>query len=149
MHEKIRTWVDRTTGGESLRQIARNIGVSHPTLSRQLTAAALDPYAVVAIARVYDADPLDGLVALGLITRREVRQGLRGLTLENASDQQLMDEVLRRLNERGTENLTDTEDPGLFVSPSGLTLLSGETIPGGLPYAADVERPGDDSGEDQ
>lgn len=147
MTEKIRQWVDRVSGGASLRAIARAIDAKHPTLSRQLSESALEPRYAVAIARAYNEDPLEALVICGLITREEIRRGQHTLELSKASDRDIANEILRRLEERGTENL-EPVDEGLNVPPPRLTLLNGEQIDGRLDYAADKEQPGDDPGED-
>lgn len=152
MSEKLSEWVDRVTGGQSQRAIARELNnhghqISSPSLSRHLPQGTLAPEIVVAIARIWDASPLDGLVACGLITRREVTEGVKSLELATASDRDIANEILRRLEERGTENL-EPVDEGLNVPPPRLTLLNGEQVDGRLDYAADKEQPGDDPGED-
>lgn len=152
MSEKLSEWVGRVTGGQSQRSIARELNshghrISSPSLSRHLPQGTLSPEIVVAIARIWDASPLDGLVACGLITQREVIGGLKTVELSAASDRDIANEILRRLEERGTENL-EPADEGLNVPPPRLTLLNGEQIDGRLDYAADEEQPGDDPGED-
>lgn len=152
MSEKLSEWVDRVTGGQSQRAIARELNnhghqISSPSLSRHLPQGTLAPEIVVAIARIWDASPLDGLVACGLIMRREVTEGVKSLELATASDRDIANEILRRLEERGTENL-EPVDEGLNVPPPRLTLLNGEQVDGRLDYAADKEQPGDDPGED-
>ena len=52
--------------------IARRIGMSTSTFHSQINRdTGLKPETVVMIARAYGADPLEGLVALGLITPEE------------------------------------------------------------------------------
>lgn len=92
-------WIDAISAGSSLRQVAITAHLPAPTIARQVRENTLSPENVVAIARAYDASPLDGLVATGLLRRDEV--GTAGIldALRAASDEQLVEEVSRRLHD--------------------------------------------------
>lgn len=91
------SWLKSIGATESLREIASRAGVSHATLSRQITAGRFLIETTLEIARAYDASPITALVANGYLTEEEA--GLTGVdaVLASASDEQLVNEVGRRL----------------------------------------------------
>lgn len=95
------TWFESVVGGDSERAAAHKTGIQQSTLNRQLAGNALSPENAVAIARAYRTSPLEGLVAIGLITETDItraaaRQGASALT-----DEDLTAEVLRRIRAGG------------------------------------------------
>lgn len=88
-------WVTEVTGGASLRDIGERIGVHHVTVSRRITEGRAET--CVAIARAYDADPIKGLVAWGVITSGEASSGDADLALRGATDLQIAEEMVRRI----------------------------------------------------
>lgn len=91
------TWLKSIGATDSLREIASRAGVSHATLSRQITAGRFLIETTLELARAYDASPVMALVANGYLTEEEA--GLTGIdsVLASASDEQLVTEVGRRL----------------------------------------------------
>lgn len=147
--ETVNSWIRRTTEGHSIRAVALKIGVAQPTLSRQMSEHKVTPETVVAIARAYNANPLEGLEAQGLLNADDLAQYRVAPAWHKVSDRELLDEIERRLTSGAAGKELASGDETLNVAPPRLTLLSGEEIDGSLPYAADTERPGDDPGEDQ
>lgn len=90
-------WLKSIGATESLREIASRAGVSHATLSRQITAGRFLIETTLDLARAYDVSPVAALVANGYLTEEEA--GLTGVdvVLQSASDELLVTEVGRRL----------------------------------------------------
>lgn len=101
----IMKWFRTVTQGDSVNAAAKAAGLNQPTLSRQVNAGTLSPESVVAIARAYDADPLEGLIILGLITEDDVKRHGAAVILSDLTDKMLADEVWDRMQEgRVVEN---------------------------------------------
>lgn len=111
-------WFDRITGDDTPNAAAKRSGVNQPTLSRQIKAGALSAEVIVAIARAYDADAIEGLIIGGLITEADVRKHGAEVLLEQITDRRIADEVYERMVEgRGVEE---------FLTPPTLVVISDE-----------------------
>jgi len=62
-----RKWFDQTTGNAADSEIAAKVGVSRATVNRWRRKRAPDSATVLAIARAYEADPFQALIATGLV----------------------------------------------------------------------------------
>jgi len=107
------TWVRTVGEGDSDRQIAVRAGIPIGTFSRQLSQNLLTPHNIVLIARAYRASPLDGLVAVGLITKAEVRSAALTVNMEDIPDEDIVRLILQRILDKDihpglTEPLDDT-----------------------------------------
>lgn len=96
-------WISDITNGDSGRKIAKRSGIASATLSRQLAENGLTPETVVRIAHAYGASAIEGLLALNLLAETDVDAASIERALEAATDEQLMDEVLRRMKAGSTE----------------------------------------------
>ncbi|AEG84677.1 helix-turn-helix domain-containing protein [Corynebacterium ulcerans] len=99
--------------GDNATEAAKKSGISSSNFTRWKKGARADPDFVVKIARAYDANVLEALVAAEFITEaeaklREIKVG--GIALSDASNQQLLDEIMRR---------SDPEANRLFGDPTG------------------------------
>lgn len=90
-------WLHRVTQGDSNRAIAHRSGISDATLSRQIRAGELAPENIIKIAEAYDESPVYALVDLGFTSARWVTEPGIITALSRATDEQLTDELLRRL----------------------------------------------------
>ena len=106
-----KTWLNRVTGGASVNAAAAAAGVPQKTLDTQLRSkTGLKPEMIVRIARAYGQSPIAALVENGLLTELEARNaaGIRAgiesaniaRLLRKATDEQLLDEIGQRLEER-------------------------------------------------
>lgn len=103
-------WLAQITDDAAPTTAARRAGVQVSTMSRQVAKGVLSPETVVAIARAYHAPVLPGLVACGLITADEARViAPMGTLLTDATDEALLDEVLRRIRAGHDQHPTLTE----------------------------------------
>lgn len=90
-------WVTRTTRNDSMRQIAERADISDRTLSRQLRENDLRPEMIIKIAEAYNESPVIALVDLGFMSARWITEPGVVTALSRASDEELTDELLRRL----------------------------------------------------
>ena len=93
-----REWFARITRGDSNRQVADRAGISDATLGRQLRADDLSADLIIRIAESYNESPVIALVDLGFMSARWVTEPGVVTALSRASDEELTDELLRRLN---------------------------------------------------
>lgn len=114
-------WYRATVGGDTTNAVANRSGLVGSTLDRQLKADSLRPESAVAIARAYGADPVDALVAVGLLTAEEVaRRGSR-VVLAELTDRMLADEVWDRMAEgRGVKEFDDQRPSFQVVDGGGV-----------------------------
>lgn len=94
---ELMSWYSATTSDDTVNAVASRAGLVGSTLSRQLKAETLTPESIVAIARAYNADAIEGLIISGLITEADVsRHGAQAL-LESITDRMIANEVWRRM----------------------------------------------------
>jgi len=93
--------------GRSVPQIASAIGVDKTTIYRQLNGKGLTADMAIRISRSLDVDLLDLLTGLGIITDDERARMKAGATLGDATDRQLLEELLRRVDHADS----DLRDP--------------------------------------
>ena len=92
-------WLDKVTRGDSNREIARRAeGVSDATLSRQRRAGELSADLIIKIAEAYNESPVVALVDLGFMSAKWITEPGVITALSRATDEELTDELLRRLN---------------------------------------------------
>lgn len=106
-------YLQRLMGNQSQLDAAKFIGISKSNITRWKDGARAAPDFVVKVARAYDANVLEALVAAEFITEaeaklREIKVG--GIALSDASNRQLLDEIMRR---------SDPEANRLFGDPTG------------------------------
>lgn len=91
-------WLEKITQGDSLRRIAEVADVSDRTLSRQLREEEIRPDMVIKIAQSYGESPSEALVDLGFMDEKWLVSASVRRALMKASDEELTDELLRRLH---------------------------------------------------
>lgn len=100
-HEK---WLAQATNGAAPTTAARKADLPASTITRQLERGYLSAEVVIKIARAYKAPVVDALMQCGIITEKEadIRRALEdGKLLTEANDQDLLWELLRRVDEDG------------------------------------------------
>lgn len=90
-------WVAKTTGGASSRAIAAAVGLSHPTVLKQVNNN--DPALALSIAEHYGANPVEGLVAAGAITNDQVTRYAKdnGFGVDDYTDLELAQLIVERI----------------------------------------------------
>ena len=94
----IATWYKKTVGSDTVNTVADNTEIVPSSLYRQLPEK-LSPENVVKIARAYGVSAINGLVALGLLDDSDISQLQVSDALINASNDELLQELARRLKE--------------------------------------------------
>ncbi|APA96316.1 hypothetical protein NS506_02250 [Nocardia seriolae] len=110
--ERFLEWRNSVVGGDSERAIAARMGIGNNRVGRHLRES--DPpvaETVIDFARAYGVNPVDGLVAAGLIAESEALRAAAHSPLRSASQMQLLDELVRRERER-TRSAAPEPDEG-------------------------------------
>jgi len=94
--ERLEQFFDRISRDASRRAIADAAGLDPSTLTRQLSRGRVPVQTVVAVCRAYDADLVEGFLAAGYVSAAEAERMSSGGSLESATDEQLVGEILRR-----------------------------------------------------
>ncbi|QDF19675.1 HTH DNA binding protein [Corynebacterium phage Dina] len=96
------TWMNDLTGGATRRAIATKIGYAQSTITRQLDRGSLRPEMVIALCRAYGRLPAQGLIETGYLRPWEVEGAGIPHALDKATNQQLLDAILRRSDPEAT-----------------------------------------------
>lgn len=96
-----REWLNNVTNGDSLRTIEKKTGVSYGTINSQRTTG-VSAENVIAVARGYGIPPVSALVVTEFLTPAEVDKGDPKAAIRNATEEDLAEEVLRRMKLPGT-----------------------------------------------
>ena len=109
MTNNMTEWLAETAGNASTNEIARHAGITVSTLHRQRTSGNYSPDTVASIARAYGVSVIDSLVTLGLIHPDDITTGQVIDGLRDATDEQLVAEIARRLESisEGTGSVYD------------------------------------------
>lgn len=112
------TWaqyIRQLRGQDTNAEMAAKIGTSPSAITRWLDGSAEPRLTqIVTVARAYGENPLGALVALGHITQDEASQfaGLpRGMQIQEFSDIELAQEIVRRIEANGQGPLTENAIP--------------------------------------
>lgn len=101
-------FLERATNKASRRAIADAAGLDASTFTRQLARGRVPVQTVVAVCRAYGADFVEGFRAAGYVTADEASRMTSGGALRAATDEQLVQEILRRLQQGSASGaLTD------------------------------------------
>lgn len=90
-------WLEAITRGDSARRVSELADVSAATLGRQIRAGELKSDMVIKIAEAYEESPVVALVDLGFMSAKWITEPGVVTALSRASDEELTDELLRRL----------------------------------------------------
>lgn len=109
--ESFETYILNATGASSVHAIEQKTGIARATLSRKLKGRpAVET--VVAICRAYNVSFLEAFVAAGFIREDEAKSISGESSIRTATDRQLAEEILRRVIETESSELTKPLDIG-------------------------------------
>jgi ParB-like chromosome segregation protein Spo0J len=98
-HQKLpdwETWFERVTRGETQQQIGDRLGVSRSTVARWVRHGVLEPNELLALARAYKTDPIEGLLASGWLTMDDMKNGGMTYIISCAPTRMLVNELYKR-----------------------------------------------------
>lgn len=127
MKETHTDWYKRVTRGDSNRHVSSRANISDATLGRQLKANELSADLIIKIAQAYDESPVVALVDLGFISARWMQEVGTTTALTRASDEELTDELLRRLRlieDEPVDQLAERRKKARMSAPSDSMPLS-------------------------
>lgn len=94
------TWFKETVQGDTIAEVALKAGIIKTTAWRQYNnALGFSAENVILIARAYHKSPVEALVEFGYIRADEMANGKTVARLHDASDDELLQELARRLKE--------------------------------------------------
>lgn len=102
MRTRIESWLEAKTG-DTRRQMALTIGETPSTFYRNIESAEV----IVAVCRAYGINPVDGLVAGGILEGSEIVAAASSIKLESVPERELLEEVLRRVTQRENNGLIE------------------------------------------
>lgn len=120
-------WFNRITAGDSHREVSRRSGVPNRTIANQVASGTLKPEVIIKVAEGYNESPVIALVDLGFVSARWITEPGIVTALSRATDEQLTNELLRRLNLIADEPVDDLAARRSNTPPSDVEPL---------PYAA-------------
>ncbi|WP_190264840.1 hypothetical protein [Glutamicibacter nicotianae] len=91
MNTNISQWLESKTG-DTKRQMAIKLGHTPSTFNRNIETAEV----IIAVCRAYGINPVEGLIAAGIIEAFEVAQAATESSLAEVPETALLEEVLRR-----------------------------------------------------
>lgn len=101
-------WLKELKGNDSMRAASQKSGYAQTTLQRQIDKGQLSPEMVIALCRAYDRSPVTGLIETGYIQPWEAEGVSIPFALEQASNQQILDEIMRRSDPEAAYLFTNT-----------------------------------------
>ena len=107
MKTDIMEWLSDITNGDTKNAIAVRAGLPTSTLNRQWNTEKFSADVVISISRAYGASPIDGLRELGVIDDDDIARLRSDDALRDASDDQLLQELARRLSASHDEIMRD------------------------------------------
>ena len=94
------TWFKETVQGDTIAEVALKAGIIKTTAWRQYNnALGFSAENVILIARAYHKSPVEALVEFGYIRADEMTSGETVASLHDASNDELLQELARRLKE--------------------------------------------------
>lgn len=114
-----RQWFDRIAPADwTERSVARDTGNDNKSVGRWMDLDQPRAEFILDLARAYNGDPIEGLVAAGFLAPRDVEESAVERALRIATDIQLAQEMYRRV--------ADATDPALKadVSQADVTLAA-------------------------
>ncbi|WP_404291832.1 hypothetical protein [Glutamicibacter arilaitensis] len=128
----IETWLEARTGA-TRRQMALQVGQSPSTFNRNIESAEV----IVAVCRAYKINPVEGLIAAGIITQSEAAQVAATVSLSDVTEKELLHEMLRRVNNGPATELrrpitSDDIDGALGADPDYSSMTEKEAEDYGL-----------------
>ena len=142
------SWLTDLIGNDTRRVASSKAGMAESTLSRQLSRGSLSPEMVIALCRAYDRSPVQGLIETGYINDYEVEGPDVAIALEKATNQQLLDEIMKRSDPQARYLFGGDEDT-IGLSPQLSVVSDADDMNDGTVRPFDYSEYAADSSEDE
>lgn len=93
-----KAWIEGLPGSPLVTQAAEKAGIDRSTISRQLKRGLVSAENVIALARAYGAPAGQALIDTGYLTARDLEGVGVVAALGRASNQQLLEEIMQRID---------------------------------------------------
>lgn len=90
------SWLNELIGDDTRATASKKADYAQSTISRQLSRGYLRPETVIALCRAYDRSPVSGLIETEYINDYELHGPDVEIALHEATNEQLLDEIMRR-----------------------------------------------------
>ena len=142
------SWLTDLIGNDTRRVASSKAGMAESTLSRQLSRGSLSPEMVIALCRAYDRSPVQGLIETEYINDHEVEGPDVAIALEKATNQQLLDEIMKRSDPQARYLFGGDEDT-IGLSPQLSVVSDADDMNDGTVRTFDYSEYAADSSEDE
>lgn len=142
------TWLTELIGEDTRRTASSKAGMAESTLSRQLSRGSLSPEMVIALCRAYDRSPVQGLIETEYINDYEVQGPDVAIALSKATNQQLLDEIMKRSDPQARYLFGGDEDT-IGLSPQLSVVSDADDMNDGTVRPFDYSEYAADSSEDE
>ena len=142
------SWLTDLIGNDTRRVASSKAGMAESTLSRQLSRGSLSPEMVIALCRAYDRSPVQGLIETEYINDYEVQGPDVAIALEKATNQQLLDEIMKRSDPQARYLFGGDEDT-IGLSPQLSVVSDADDMNDGSVRPFDYSEYAADSSEDE
>lgn len=119
------TWLDNLIGDDTRATASKKADYAQSTISRQLSRGYLRPETVIALCRAYDRSPVSGLIETGYINDYELHGPDVEVALREATNEQLLDEIMRRSDPQARYLFGNEGDDDVIGLAPHLTPVSG------------------------
>lgn len=119
---QLQEWLTTLPGSPTASQAADHSGISKATLLRHAKAGKTTAEFTISIARAYEVNEVESLLNLGFIAPSAIDEYSVETALENATNEQLLDEIMRRSDPQarylfGSEGDEDTVGLAPHLTP--------------------------------
>lgn len=124
-------WFNQLTGDDPQRVAAKKAGLIESTLSRQISRGTFRPEMVIALCRGYNRSPVTGLIETGYLQACELDGVSVPYALREATNEQLLDEIMRRSDPEARELFTADGDDAVVDIDDNVVDFPSMSDPGG------------------
>jgi hypothetical protein len=104
------TWLEKAIGTDTVNELATKSGIASATAWRQYNNdLGFTAENVILIARAYKKNPIEALIVFGYLRNEDLKDASYIKSLEDASDEQLLSEMARRIKTQSTGTVVGDE----------------------------------------
>lgn len=126
-------WLQKVSKGDSTNASANKAGIQQRTLARQVDREHIDAESVIALAIAYGIHPVGALVETGYLDEKWANQIVPFLAVRKLTDEQILEEILRRMKLPGDHREFTTPVDELLEERGNVTPLPHTDVLAPLP----------------